>query len=245
MDDERKIKIDFKEKAKLFDDIASLFYKQNFGTASKSDIDLLMFKIYLEELISQNKDKEKGNTIDYKTISDYRIARDLGITPQRVRSLKLKKELVYPQSDFEWQASLKRLLEDERKIRVENKCIKISIPDPCLFLRLQEHIEENSGYVDIQLNDKLLVVPIEDFLELVKLVCTDEEYRKIEDTISDIYNTNTENPENTKDIYDKLKAVSEIAKNTTGAVTDIVSLFNPTGIAFKTIKSIIELIIRR
>lgn len=245
MSDERKIKISFSNKAKLFDEISDLFYKQNFGTASKSDIDLLMFKIYIEELIEQNKDKEKGNTVDYSKISDYKIARHLGITPQRVRSLKLKKELVYPQTDFEWQSSLRRLLSDERRIRLENNSIKITIPDPCLFLRIQEHIEENSGYVDIQLNNKLLVVPISDFLELVKLVCTEEEYSTIEDAISDIYNNNVENPDNTKDIYDKLKAISEIAKNTTDAITNIVTLFQPTGIALKTIKTIIEFIGRR
>ena len=245
MSDERRIKISFSNKEKLFDEIADLFYKQNFGTASKSDIDLLMFKIYIEELIEQNKDNDKDNTIDYNKISDYKIARHLGITPQKVRSLKLKKELVYPQKDFEWKYSLRRLLSDERRIRIDNNSIKISIPDPCLFLRIQEHIEEHSGYVDIQLNNKLLVVPISDFLDLVNLVCTEDEYRTIENTISDIYNTSIKNPDNTKDIYDKLKAISEFAKNTTEAITNIVLLFQPTGMAIKTIKTIIELIGRR
>ena len=237
MGEERKVQISFENKDELFDNIAALYYKQNFGTASKSDIDLLMFKIYLEELIKQNKDSDKNNTIDYKKISDYKIARHLGITPQRVRALKLKKELVYPQSDFDWKDSLKRLLSDERRIRVENKFIKITIPDPCLFLKIQEHIENNSGYVDIQLNDKLLVIPNEDFVELITLILTPEEIDSIFEKLSKEQN---EPIPTCKDYYDKALIISEIIRNTTDSVSSIVGLFNPTGYTIKGLEKIIE-----
>ena len=97
------MEIEFKEKEKYFDEIAAKFFNRNFGTASKNDIELLMFKFYIETLINDYEDKS-DKTINYDNISDYKIARDLGITPQRVRNLKLKKDLVYPQK-FDWRVS--------------------------------------------------------------------------------------------------------------------------------------------
>ena len=43
------------EKIKYFDEIASEFFNKNFGLRSKSEIDLLMFGIYLRKLIKENK----------------------------------------------------------------------------------------------------------------------------------------------------------------------------------------------
>lgn len=42
---------DAKEKA--FDKIAERYYFSNFGTASKSDMDVLLFSIYLEQILDK------------------------------------------------------------------------------------------------------------------------------------------------------------------------------------------------
>lgn len=154
------------------------YFNKNFGSLSKSEVDLLMFKFYLEDLIKNNKDED--GTVNYSIISDYKIAKELGITPQRVRNLKVKKELVFPQPNFNWKDSLRRVLENENAIRILNGNIKVNIPDPNLFYAIQDSIEDEGGYLDIQLNTKLLSVPIDDFMNLFKLIGTEEECKEIE-----------------------------------------------------------------
>ena len=82
------------EKAKMFDEITAHYYNHNFGSFSKSDIDLLMFKFFLEKEIENNVNGD--NLLDYNSVSDYEISKKLGITQQRVRTLKIKKQLIYP-----------------------------------------------------------------------------------------------------------------------------------------------------
>ena len=78
------------KKADAFDRIAKLFYFRNFGTANKSDIELLMFDFLLNVLIENNTDND--NVLDYNECSDYYIAKLLGITQEKVRNLKVKKQ---------------------------------------------------------------------------------------------------------------------------------------------------------
>lgn len=200
------------------------YFNKNFGSLSKSEVDLLMFKFYLEDLIKNNKDED--GTVNYSIISDYKIAKELGITPQRVRNLKVKKELVFPQPNFNWKDSLRRVLENENAIRILNGNIKVNIPDPNLFYAIQDSIEDEGGYLDIQLNTKLLSVPIDDFMNLFKLIGTEEECKEIEKTIEKEYKKINKSNETT---LSKIQMVSEIVSNSVSAVTDIASLFTPVG----------------
>ncbi|MCC8126351.1 MAG: hypothetical protein LIO92_02995 [Clostridiales bacterium] len=99
------------DKIKFFDEIAEHFYERNFGTFAKADMELLMFRFYPEKLTDANM-REDG-TIDYSKCSDYNISKELGITQQRVRNLKVKKQLVYP-TDVEWEKSLANLTKNAR-----------------------------------------------------------------------------------------------------------------------------------
>lgn len=200
------------------------YFNKNFGSLSKSEIDLLMFKFYIEDLIKNNKDED--GTVNYSIISDYKIAKELGITPQRVRNLKVKKELVFPQSDFNWKDSLRRVLENENAIRILNGNIKVNIPDPNLFYAIQDYIEDEGGYLDIQLNTKLLSVPIEDFMTLFKLIGTEEECKEIEKTIEKEYKKINKSNETT---LSKIQMISAIVSSSASAVADIASLFTPVG----------------
>lgn len=69
----------------LLEDIDRLYFNQNFGTLSKSDFELLLFHHYMEEL--SNKGENRTN---------YDIAKQLGITVQRVTGLKEKEDCQYP-----------------------------------------------------------------------------------------------------------------------------------------------------
>lgn len=151
------------EKAERFDRIASLFYNANFGQASKADIELLMFDIYIKKIISDNENDD--GTIDYRKCSDYKISKDLGITQQRVRNLKVKNQLVHP-IEFDWKAALATLTCNAR-YDSNTKKITINIPDPNLFYEIQNFIEEQGAYVEMQLNSKILQIRVEYYIELI------------------------------------------------------------------------------
>lgn len=60
-----------KKKADAFDRIAKIYYFNNFGTFNKSEMDLLMFDIYLEQSIINNKLND--NLLNYNAVSDYKM----------------------------------------------------------------------------------------------------------------------------------------------------------------------------
>lgn len=227
----------FKNSNLIVDKISKHYFEQNFGTFSKSDMDLLMFHFYLDELIEQNSDK--NGVVSYSAISDFKIAKELGITPQRVRNLKIKTQLVYPNSKFEWKKSLENLLKDEKRIFIEGNYIKINIPDPNLYLEIQDNIEDFGGFIDIQLNSKLLSIRKECFIELIKIICDESEAKKLESKISEEFDKLPSEIKQ-KDAYDKWEQISIIVKNSVSSVTDIVNMFNPGGAVFSIINTIVK-----
>ena len=150
------------DKIKMFDEIASHFYNANFGQMSKTDIELLMFHFYIEKMVSENSSED--GVIDYNKCSDYKISHDLGITQQRVRNLKIKNQLVYP-IEYDWKLALAKLTENARYDKVSKKII-MNIPDPNLYLEIQNFIEEKGAYVEKQLNSKILQIRVEYYIEL-------------------------------------------------------------------------------
>lgn len=227
-----------KKKADAFDRIAEIYYFNNFGTFNKSEMDLLMFDIYLEQSIKNNKLND--NLLNYNAVSDYKMARNLGITPQRIRNLKIKKQYVYPVK-FDWKDSLANILNDEKNIHiVDNKTIKINIPDPNLFLAIQEEIEAEGGYLDIQLNSRLLSVPIDNFMIIIKLICGKDEYGEICEKIIDKYNSIKKEDKFEKDLA-TTKQISSIVKDITGSVSDIVKTVTPNNIIINAILNIISI----
>lgn len=149
---------------KAFGLIAREFYWGNFGRLSKTDMETLMFHIYMEQLL-----KAKGEE-DLRVYSDYIIAKDLGISQSKVSSLKLKKQLQYPH-DFDWRKSLARI---SKNCRYETGKIKLQIPDINLYYEVKNAIEENGGYIDVSLTPKLLQVSPEYFLDLLEAFSEEE-----------------------------------------------------------------------
>ena len=147
------------DKARAFDKIANQFYAGNFGTMAKSDMETLMFSIYIEQILSKSED-------DFHTYSDFRLAKELGIAQSRVSSLKVKKQLQYPH-EFRWRDSFARVSENAR---YENGKIKIQIPDINLYYEIKNAVEEAGGYIDVTLTPKLLQISPEYFLDLLVAV---------------------------------------------------------------------------
>lgn len=168
----RYITFNQQEKAELFDKIAEHFYDANFGQISKSDIELLMFHFYIDKMLSESK--RLDGTVDYSKCSDYKISKDLGITQQRVRNLKVKNQLIYP-IQFDWKLELAKLTENARYDQATHR-VTLNIPDPNLFLEIQNFIEEQGAYIEKQLNSKILQIRAEYYIDLI-LTLEQEENR--------------------------------------------------------------------
>ena len=163
------------EKIELFDEIVSHFYNSNFGQLSKSDMELMMFNIYIKKMISENRNSD--GTIDYRCCSDYKISQDLVITQQKVRNLKVNNQLINP-IDYDWKATLARLTENARYDKNSGKIV-INIPDPNLFIEIQNFIEDQGAYVEKQLNSKILQLRVEYYIDLIVSLEPDVTRKKI------------------------------------------------------------------
>lgn len=124
-----------------------------------------MFHIYIEHLIGEICIGNDDNTIDYTLCSDYVISRQLGITQQRVRSLKVRSELAYP-IKYEWKKSLATLTKHARYDK-NTKMITLNIPDPNLYLEIRNFIESRGDYVEVTLNNKILRLRVEYYIDLL------------------------------------------------------------------------------
>ena len=162
-----------KEKAAAFDQIADQYYMCNFGSIPKTDLDILMFSIYLDKILDKSED-------DMNSYSDYKLSKLLGITQSRISSLKVKKELKYPYAGFNWKQSFLRLSENAR---FENGKIKINIPDRNLYIEIKNFIEANGGFVETQLSPSLLQISPEYYLDLMYEMVDDADKPKIKEAI--------------------------------------------------------------
>lgn len=151
------------EKAKAFDQIAEKYYLSNFGSVQKSDFDVLMFSIYINRIIEMNENSD--STIDYRMISDYKLSQMLGITQQKIRNLKVKKQLVYP-LEYDWKIALSKLMVNAR-YDAESKKISVNIPDPNLYFEIENFIEDQGAYIEKKFNQKVLTLRIEYYIALM------------------------------------------------------------------------------
>ena len=159
MDDEVLLEI---SKDDLFNEVKKLFYSKNFGLKTKSDIELAMFKIYFEA--AKNLADENENML-----SDYKIGRGLGISPAKVRNLKLKLDLQSEQ-DFDWKEEMKKVLAKQQNVDVNDNYMMITIRSRSLFYAVEDWVEDNGHTLDITLNPKQLKIPKADFYELLKQI---------------------------------------------------------------------------
>ena len=159
-------------KEDFFEEISRMFYNRNFGTKTKVGIELVMFKYYFEAA----KDyATKDGELNENLISDYKIGCDLGISPTKVRNLRLKVELQLSDDDYDWQSELLKVLSKSQNLEKskDNEYIQITIRSQKLFYAVEDWIEDNGKTLDITLNTKQLKVPKKSFYKLlneIKLV---------------------------------------------------------------------------
>ncbi|MCC8111042.1 MAG: hypothetical protein LIO74_05290 [Ruminococcus sp.] len=213
------------DKVKAFDEIASLFFDKNFGTVSKSDMELLMFRFYMEAMIETNKIGD-SDVISYAACSDYKMSQKLGITQQRVRNLKVKKELIYPQKDFHWEQSLAYLLQEKNKVEFHNGIIRVNIPDPNLFDAIQDFVEDHGGYVDLHYNRKILEIKEEYLLQLAIML----EQKENQEKILDYINKELKREKLGKSVHNAsavMKSILEIGVNVSEILSNVTGMISP------------------
>lgn len=142
------------EKISLFDKISSAYFERNFGSMSKADLETLLFSEYIEHCLN-NKDD----------FDDYTLSKQLGITQQRVRSLKERKELKYPYRNFVWEDSFAESVKNA-KFDKSDRYIKMIIEDVNVMNEIRHYIEKKGWYDECSLNKKMLRIPIECFWDI-------------------------------------------------------------------------------
>lgn len=162
-------------KDEFLEKVSKLFFDKNFGSKTKTEIELLVFSFYLE---AAKKVALIDGAVDENKISDYKLGYDLGITPTRVRNLKLKTELQLS-NDFKWEDELIKVLMIPQNIRLDGDYLKITIRSRCLFYAVEDWVEDNGKTLNISLNPKELKIFKTDFYKLMNELCLiDDEQNK-------------------------------------------------------------------
>ncbi len=205
---------DVETKAAAFDKIAENYYFQNFGTMQKSDLDVLLFSIYIERILEKSEE-------DMNSYSDYTLSKLLGITQNRISTLKEKKELKYPK-EFDIKRAFERVL---KNAVYENGKIRVYISDRTLFLELKNIVETNGGIVDLQLNSSILQMTSASFVMLLMGFSETEERKEIEAKLKNILKANEKKELDVKQ-YIESKTLGEnlktILKNSSGGVLECI-----------------------
>lgn len=230
--------IDFSNEKKIagFDRIAKLFFNQNFGSASKAEIELLLFDIFMNNMIDLNKDPRTG-VLDYNACSDYQIGKMLGIPQERIRTLKIKKQARYPVK-FNWKDSLISI-KDNVYYNKQNQRIVIPTRDPNLYNEIRNFIEECGGYIEIQRGNNVIQIrPVYYFMLFYENLDKKEQEkcRKALEKELKKQGKDLEIP-SLQSKRDMLNLILGITKDLTGIIGSIMSLFsnNPLAIFYNTI----------
>lgn len=136
--------------------IAEAYFNRNFGTMAKADFETLLFSIYIEHCLD--------NGLPY---DDHTLSRTLGIGQNRVRALKLKKELKYPYESFCWKKAFVECISGARYDEVK-RLVKVAIPDVNVLTELRSYLESQGWYDEYQLNPKLFQCRADIFLQLCR-----------------------------------------------------------------------------
>ncbi len=142
------------EKIKLFDEIADKYFNRNFGTMMKADIDVMIFSTYIEHLLNNNMKYD-----------DYTIAQELGLTENRVRTLKERKQLKYPYEKFNWKEAFVKLI-PTAKYNKKSELVQMCVEDVNLMREIRHYFIEKKYFDEHQLNSKLLQCKLEFFIDV-------------------------------------------------------------------------------
>lgn len=196
---------------KHFLEVAGHYYNKNFGTMSKSELDLLMFKIFYDGLKNKNDDS---------SLTDVALAIELGITKQKVKSLKERMFLKYSSdNDFDWKKEMRDCISNSSVEYDENTGkFTILISNPRFGYEVENFLETNRLITDYAHNSKLLILSRRAFVFLAYESCDDaEKRRRLEDCFTKTLN------EERKQIEDQLKAKTFWTRCSNALTSDVMN----------------------
>lgn len=211
------------DKASAFDQIAKLFFDRNFGTATKSEIELLMFHFYMDALIK--KHKAQDGVLDYTASSDYNMGKQLGLPQTTVRTLKVKAQARYPER-FDWMKSLASI---QSNIRQDGRKVIIPVRDVNLLLEIKNYIVEHGGYIEFESTGEFLKIRIEYFLMLMYETLEIEDKKKFVKEMKKRLQDN-DSEEHAFEHMDRKQLLEDVISATSGSlsiITAIVDMLNP------------------
>jgi len=129
--------------------IKELCLTRNFGTLSKNEFDLLVFHYYL---------LDKQAQVGSGYVTDYEIGRDLGLTIQRVRSLREREALKQKPND-DWKDDFLKGLPNARCDA--NRDVKIPVPDVNVMKEVRNYFEAQGLYDEYHQNPKLFMCKLD------------------------------------------------------------------------------------
>lgn len=202
--------------------IASKFFNRNFGQASKSEIELLMFHLYMEHRL-KNK----------KSTTDYSLSKELGITQQRIRNLRIKEQLVYPR-EIDWKEYLAKQLDNAR---YDDPLIVIDIPDPNVLIEIKNHLEESGKYVRLERNSRLLSMRIEFFLDLAIEIDEQKDSKTIySQLLTSLAENNKLDEKGIHPVAKKCDDILSYGADITTIIANLASILSPGNIVFDSIR---------
>lgn len=181
-----------------------------------------MFSFYLDATITAYTNEQ--NVLDYTQASDYHIGQQLGITQEKVRNLKVKKQARYP-VDFEWQKSLESIRDN---IRLDGGRIIIPINDPNLRIEIKNFITENGGFVDVESGKDYLRIRIEYYLMLMYYTLDSKDQKEFQKEMKEELKKKSTN-EHIFDDTNKVEIINNILSLVNSGletVGKVISIFN-------------------
>ena len=225
------------DKERAFNQIAELFYDRNFSTTTKAEIDLLMFSFYMDAMLAKFRDNDSG-VIDFQECSDYNIAQHLGITQEKVKSLKIKKQIRYP-VQYEWEKAFEAL-KDNIRYDPQKKRIVIPVPDPNLYLDIKKCIEDSGGYIEVQRSANFIQIRPEYYIFLVYESCSQKQKDVLVKQITK--ELNKRNPKESVSIQSRQDMINHFLGITENSLSILASLIgmidSPLLVAIKGLRSV-------
>lgn len=146
--------------------------------------------------------------------------------------MKIKNQLRNPVA-YDWKRALAGLIKNARYDETTRK-ITLNIPDPNLYLEIQNFLEEQGAYIEIQLNSKILQMRVEYFLELCIMLESEDNRKHIIKELRKEFKKNQK--ENS--VFDEKhigKTILNGTINITTILANIASIISPenvVGVAF-------------
>ena len=161
-------------KSVLFDTFFSVWSNNGFGTMTKKDTELLLFRC-LKELLG-----------DQTPENNYKWASLLRVTPQKVKALRLESYLrfahLFPSSEGSGPVKYFRQLHtlhpqisvDKAENLLENVKVSFILEDPIAQMQLENDLKESGTYLDFHRNREVVKLRFIDFLKIIQTKAPDK-----------------------------------------------------------------------